>query len=183
MSELDPASLRLAAPGVQVSERLRLRELTHADDAFIMELVNDPLWLRFIGERNVHSLEEARGYIDRIRDNSYAKHGFGLWAVERPGAGEVTGICGLLKRVHLDVPDIGFAFLDRHRGQGLASEALAATLGLAHERFGLRQVAAVTDLDNLASQRVLERARFRFEQIVRWAESDDNVRLYRRTLP
>jgi ribosomal-protein-alanine N-acetyltransferase len=145
--------------------------------------VNDPLWLRFIGERNVRSLEDARGYIDRIRDGSYAIHGFGLWAAERLGAGEVTGICGLLKRAHLEVPDIGFALLERHRGQGLASEALAATLVLAHDRFGLRQVAAVTDLDNVASQRVLEGAGFRFEQVVRWAESDDNVRLYRRALP
>lgn len=76
---------------IACTERLRLRELQHADDAFILELVNDPAWLRFIGDRNVHSLEDARGYIDRLRTSS-----------ERLADSELLGLCGILQRETLD---------------------------------------------------------------------------------
>ncbi|MEQ1832349.1 MAG: GNAT family N-acetyltransferase [Candidatus Eisenbacteria bacterium] len=154
--------------------RLRLRTLEHADDAFIMELVNDPLWLRFIGDRKVHSLPAARAYIDKVRDG-YAQHGFGLWAVERLADGAVAGLCGLLKRDSLELPDVGFAFLPAFRGQGLAGEAMAATLELARTRYALARVLAITDIDNVASQGVLLRAGFAFTRTQR--ADDDGVLL------
>ena len=80
------------AVAIATSERLRLRELVHEDAAFVLELVNDPAWLRHIGDRNVHSLDDARGYVDRVRA-SYEANGFGLWVVEpRGAAGEGKGI-------------------------------------------------------------------------------------------
>lgn len=151
----------MPAMEITTTSRLRLRTLEHSDDAFIMELVNDPLWLRFIGDRNVHSLPAARGYIDKVRDG-YAKHGFGLWAVERLADGATAGLCGLLKRDSLEDPDVGFAFLPAFRGQGLASEAVATTLELARTRHALARVLAITDIDNVASQGVLLRAGFAF---------------------
>src|SRR5689334_15984596 len=99
---------------VRETPRLRLRELTGDDAAFILELVNEPGWLRFIGDRNVHSLEDARGYIERVPRASYAKNGFGLWAVDLRETGERLGMCGLIRRESLPYADIGFAFLERH---------------------------------------------------------------------
>ena len=175
----------MPAMEITTTGRIRLRELEHADDAFIMKLVNDPLWLRFIGDRKVHSLPDARGYIDKVAQG-YAKHGFGLWAVEELVGGRVSdepaGICGLLKRDTLELPDVGFAFLPAHRGKGLASEAVAATLDLARGRFGLARVCAITDLDNVASQRVLLRAGFAF---VRTQQADEDgvlLNVYERAL-
>ena len=174
---------------ITTTARIRLRELEHSDDAFIMKLVNDPLWLRFVGDRKVHSLPDARGYIDKVAQG-YAKHGFGLWAVEELVSESVSdrvsdepaGICGLIKRDTLELPDVGFAFLPAHRGKGLASEALTATLDLALTRFGLKRVCAITDLDNLASQGVLLRAGFGF---VRTQQADDGsvlLNVYERAL-
>src|SRR5258708_13254271 len=96
------------------TERLRLRELTEADAAFVMELVNEPAWLRFIGDRNVHSLDDARGYIAKGPIASYGRHGFGLWAGELAAAGAPLGICGLVNRAALDHLDLGSAFLSPH---------------------------------------------------------------------
>ena len=104
---------------ITTTRRLRLRELTYDDAAFVMELVNDPDWLRFIGDRNVHSLEDARGYVDRVRA-SYDTHGFGLWLVEPLAGGAPLGLAGLLKRATLEHPDLGFAFLPAGRGKGYA---------------------------------------------------------------
>jgi RimJ/RimL family protein N-acetyltransferase len=150
--------------------RLRLRELGDADAAFILELVNDPGWLRFIGDRNVHSLEDARGYIARGPAASYAKNGFGLWAVESRGSGEALGMCGLIRRDSLPHPDLGFAFLARHRGHGYAREASSAVVALARERFGIARLLAITDPDNTASRAVLEAVGFVFERTFTWSE-------------
>ena len=158
--------------------RLRLRELTHEDASFILELVNDPAWLRFIGDRHVHSLEDARGYINKIRDGSYAKYGFGLWAVDLLATGEAVGLCGLIRREALEHVDLGFALLERHRGHGLAREAAATVLALARERFGFAKLLAITDPDNTASQQVLEGLGFRFDRRIDWAETNEVLALY-----
>ncbi len=172
-----------APPVLARTPRLLLRELAHDDAAFIMELVNDPAWLRFIGDRNVHSLEDARGYIDKIRDGSYAVHAFGLWAVTALATGEALGMCGLIKRDTLEHVDLGFAFLERHRGKGYAREAARAALELAHARFRLVHLVAVTNLDNTASQKVLESLGFRFERQIDWEASGEVLALYAWDLP
>src|SRR5207248_2671899 len=133
--------------------RLRLDELAAGDAAFILELVNEPAWLRFIGDRNVHTLDDARGYIANGPLASYAAHGFGLWKVALAESGEAIGMCGILKRPQLERADLGFAFLARHWGRGYAREAVAAVLALARDRHHLPGLAAITDPDNRASQR------------------------------
>ena len=173
-----------AAPGriVRETARLRLRELTDDDAAFILELVNEPGWLRFIGDRNVHSLEDARGYIARGPVASYAKNGFGLWAVDLRETGGPLGMCGLIRRDSLPHADLGFAFLERHRGKGYAREAAAAAVALARERWGLRRLLAITDPDNAASRAVLEHVGFSFEREFTWSENGKQQALYAQDL-
>jgi ribosomal-protein-alanine N-acetyltransferase len=173
-----------ATPGRLVHEtaRVRLRELTDGDAAFILELVNEPAWLRFIGDRNVHSLEDARGYIARGPVASYAKHGFGLWAVDLRETGEPLGMCGLIRRESLPHVDLGFAFLARHRGLGYARESAAAAVALAQGRFGLPRLLAITDPDNTASRAVLERVGFTFEREFTWSENGKSQALYAKDL-
>ena len=167
---------------ITTTSRLRLRELTYDDAAFVMELVNDPDWLRFIGNRNVHSLEDARGYVDRVRA-SYDTHGFGLWVVEPLTGGAPVGLAGLIKRATLEHPDLGFAFLPEGRGNGFALEAASAVLELGRERFGLARVLAITSLDNVASQRLLQRVGFGPGRPGRWEDSTEDLLLFERVLP
>ena len=167
---------------VHETPRLRLREFTGDDAAFILELVNEPAWLRFIGDRNVRSLEEARGYIARGPAASYAKYGFGLWAVELRASGEPLGMCGLIHRDSLPHADLGFAFLERHRGHGYAREAAAAAVALAHERFRMRRLLAITDPENTASRAVLEHVGFVFERLFTWSELGKEQALYAKEL-
>jgi RimJ/RimL family protein N-acetyltransferase len=159
------------------TERLVLRQLTVDDDAFILELVNDPAWLRFIGDRGVRTLEDARGYILSGPVDMYERLGFGLYAVELKAGGSAIGMCGLLKRATLPDVDLGFAFLPRYSGQGYASEAAAAMLAYSHRALGLTRVLAITSPDNDRSIRLLERIGFRFEGMLQLAE-DDEVRLF-----
>jgi RimJ/RimL family protein N-acetyltransferase len=169
---------RVPVKVVHETPRLRLRELGPDDAAFILELVNEPGWLRFVGDRNVHSLEDARGYIARGPASGYARFGYGLWAVEGLESGETLGMCGLIRRDSLPEPDVGFAFLARHHGHGYAREAAAAVVGLARERFLLARLLAITVPENTASRAVLEHVGFRFVKTFTWPENGTEEALF-----
>jgi [ribosomal protein S5]-alanine N-acetyltransferase len=165
--------------GVAETPRLLLRRLDHADDAFVLRLLNDPAFLRHIGDRGVRTLEDARRYLDDGPLASYAAHGFGLFLVAlREGAGPI-GICGLLRREGLPDPDLGFALLPEHTGRGYAVEAGRAVLALARERFGLPQVLAIVSPDNPASCGVLRRLGFEDAGGIRLAAEAAELQLFR----
>ncbi|HSD83416.1 MAG TPA: GNAT family N-acetyltransferase [Anaerolineae bacterium] len=161
------------------TDRLILRQLSVDDDAFILELVNDPLWLRFIGDRGVHTLEDARNYILKGPVAMYARLGFGLYLVERKSDGVPLGMCGLIKRDALEDVDLGFAFLPEHRAQGYAYESATAVLAYGQSAFGLKRIVAITSPDNDASAKLLGKLGFTFEKMMQLA-ADDEVKLFAR---
>ncbi len=168
---------------VSSTQRLRLREFTLQDAAFVIELLNEPDWLRFIGDRGVRTLDDAKCYLREGPLASYASNGFGHWVVERRADGELLGMCGLIRRPTLEHVDVGFAFLARHRGQGYATEAARATLQHGFAVLGLARIDAITTPDNTASQRVLERAGLRREVARRLGESREELALYSVSAP
>jgi RimJ/RimL family protein N-acetyltransferase len=160
------------------TDRLNLRMLSVEDDAFILELVNDPLWLRFIGDRGVRTLEDARDYILRGPVAMYERVGFGLYLVEHKSDGVPLGICGLIKRDGLEDVDIGFAFLPEFRAQGYAYESAAAVLAYGRSVLGLKRIVAITSPDNEQSARLLEKLGFTFEKMIRLPHDSDAVKLF-----
>ncbi|HLZ67595.1 MAG TPA: GNAT family N-acetyltransferase [Aliidongia sp.] len=164
------------------TDRLILRELTIEDAPFILELVNDPDWLRFIGDKGVRTLVDARVYILAGPIAMYQRLGFGLWLVQLKTDGLPIGICGLIKRDTLEYVDIGFAFLPAHRGRGYAYEAAMACLEYGRSTLGLDRIVATTALDNDASGRLLERIGLRFERVIQLAPDSPDLKLYGRDL-
>ena len=160
------------------TERLSLRLLAGDDAPFILELVNDPDWLRFIGDRGVRSLDDARAYILNGPVASYAWHGFGLYLVELRDGGGPVGMCGLLRRDWLDDVDVGFAFLPRFRGMGLAHEAARATLEYGTGALGLSRIAAIVSPENAGSIRLLEKLGMSFQRMALPPGSEQEVCVY-----
>ncbi len=158
--------------------RLELRELTFADDAFILELLNEPGFLRHIGDKGVRSLADARQYISKGPMASYRRFGFGLYLVSLAAGGEPVGICGLLKRDTLPDADVGFAFLSRHWSRGYAVESAAAVLDHGRRRFGFKRLVAITAPENHGSIAVLERIGLKFERMVRLAADPQELKLF-----
>jgi RimJ/RimL family protein N-acetyltransferase len=159
------------------TERLQLRQFTHDDDEFILTLLNDADWKRFIGDRGVRTLAQAHTYIDGLIE-MYERHGYGLWLMVRRADGASTGMCGLIRRESLIDPDIGFAVLPGFRKHGYTAEAAAATLRYANEVAGLRRVVAITTADNASSIEVLRRLGLRFEKTVLLPPVVDELNLY-----
>jgi len=161
------------------TERLRLRHLDAEDAPMILDLLNDAGFLRYIGDRGVRSLDDARTYIAEGPVESYRRHGFGLNHVGlRDASGASIGMCGLLKREHLPDPDIGFALLPAHVSRGYAREAAQAVIAHARDMLGVRRILATTALDNAASIRLLEQLGFRFEGLVRSPGYEGDSRLF-----
>jgi RimJ/RimL family protein N-acetyltransferase len=163
---------------VLTTSRLALRELGEDDAPFILELLNDPSFIRNIGDRNVRTLEDARGYIRNGPQASYSQHGFGLWLVERTDDRVPIGMCGLLKRDALDAPDIGFAYLPAVHGKGYGFEAARAVLDHARDTLHLSRVLAIVNADNEPSARLLEKLGMRFERMVQVSENEPSLRLF-----
>ena len=159
------------------TDRLVLRELTTDDAPFILALVNDPAWIRFIGDKGVRTLDDARSYILAGPVALYRRHRFGLWLVEAKQQGAI-GMCGLIRRDTLDHVDIGFAFLPAYRGLGYAREAAAATLAYGRQVIGLDRIVAIADPDNASSIGLLERIGLAFERKIRLVPDGPELSLF-----
>ncbi len=160
------------------TERLILREFNLEDAPFIIELLNSPGWLRFIGDRGVHTRESAEKYLLNGPIKSHNENGFGLYLTEEKGSGKPVGMCGLILRNYLETIDIGFAFLESYTGKGYGSEIASATLDYAHHQLGFKKVLAITTEDNQASIRLLEKLGMRFDKIIRIPNDPESLRLY-----
>ena len=160
------------------TERLILRRLVPQDAEFMLGLLTDPAWIRFIGDRGVRSVEGARDYLANGPTAMYALQGFGLYLVELKDGAQPLGICGLIKRAGLDDPDLGFAFMPQFRGRGYAVESAQAVLDYGRSVLGMQRIVAITSPDNQASIKLLQRIGFRFERMVRLADGDDEVTLF-----
>jgi len=164
------------------TERLSLRWVTSEDAPFILAQLNEPSWLRFIGDKNVHSLDEARAYIAKGPVDMYRRLGFGLYLVELRKDGTPIGLCGLIKRDTLEDVDLGFSFLPAFWGKGYAHEAAAAVVEHGRTAFGLRRLVAITNQDNTSSIRLLERLGFRFERMFQIPGESVELKLLARAL-
>lgn len=158
--------------------RLVLRQFATQDAAFLFRLLNEPSFLRYIGDRGVRSLEDARKYILKGPVDSYRRYNFGLFLTESKSDGTAIGMCGLVKRIALTHVDLGFAFLPEFWSQGYAVEAATAVMDYARDTIGLKRVAAITSLDNAGSMRLLGKLGFMFERRIRLVGDAEELNLF-----
>ena len=160
------------------SERLVLREF-HLDDAeFILELLNEAAFLRFIGDKGVRTLADARDYLLKGPIESYRRFGFGLYLASLREDGAPIGMCGLVKREGLADVDVGFALQSRYWSRGYAVEAAAAVLDYGKRILNLGRIVAIANPDNQASIAVLEKIGLRFERMVRLSADAVELKLF-----
>ena len=152
------------SPDLQ-TPRLRLRLPSLADGPFFLELLNDPSFIRFTGDRGIRDLAGAQGYVTDRLWPIYATYGFTLLVVELQSDGTPLGICGLVQRTYLDAPDLGFGFLARHCRQGYGYESSVAVMAHARETLGLPKIYGLTSEDNVGSLRLLQKLGFHIEAL------------------
>ncbi|MFN2476430.1 MAG: GNAT family N-acetyltransferase [Chthoniobacterales bacterium] len=143
--------------------RLQLREMSAERDAlFILEALNEPAFVRNVGDRGIRNEADAAEYIRMRVEAGFAQFGFGTWLVELRDSGEAVGMCGLLKRDTLEDVDVGFTFLERFWGNGYAFEAASAVMEFGWTVAKLPRIIAITSPANASSIRLLEKLGLHF---------------------
>jgi len=160
------------------TERLFLIPSAVEDADFVLELMNTPKWLKYIGDRNVNTKEDAEKYISEKMLPQYERLGYGNFTVVRKSDGAKIGSCGLYDREGLEGIDIGFAFLPEFEGQGYGYESSSKVLELALKKYGITQLNAITSKLNLGSQKLLEKLGFKFDKYITLPKDKEEIMLY-----
>lgn len=154
------------------TQRLSLREFKLSDIEFILNLLNSPNWLEFIGDKGVKTPEDAINYLKNGPIKSYKENGFGLWLVQLKETNIPIGMCGLVNRETLKNVDIGFALLPDYVGLGYGFEIAKATMNHAKHSLGINRIIAITDSNNIASIKLLNKIGLNFEKTLKLSEDD-----------
>lgn len=160
------------------TERLYLRPSSVDDAAFMLELLNSPKWIEHIGDRNVHTLENAKEYIETKILPQLVRLGFSNYTIIRKSDGSKIGGCGLYDREGLDGIDLGFALLPQYEKQGYGYESSSAILNAGIVDFGIKEVRAITTKQNVSSQKLLEKLGMIFIKIIRIEGDPEDLMLY-----
>lgn len=139
------------------TERLYMRPTKVEDAQFILELLNTPKWLSYIGDRKVYTEKDAVNYIKSKILPQFEEKQFGNYTVIRKEDHQKIGSCGLYDREGLDGIDIGFAFLPTYEGKGYGYESTSKLMEYGKEVHGLIYVNGITVKENIGSQRLLEK--------------------------
>ena len=154
------------------TNRLELSPLELSDNAFIFDLLNTENWIRFIGNRNINSDEDAINYIQKIRDNPEADYKIVRLKDELTPIGVIT----FIKRHYLDHWDIGFAFLPEYAKKGYAFEATKAVLNDIKQDKTHKFILATTLKDNINSINLLNKLGLKYTKDI--LIGDDNLMLF-----
>lgn len=164
---------------VLTTERLSLRRFAIADAPFVLRLFNEDQFLRFVGDKDIRSLDDARRYIREVPLADYTAHSYGAYLVRRADTGTDIGLCGLYRRANLDAPDLGFAFTEASCGHGFAVEAARGVIAHARDDLHLREIAALVDPGNDRSRYLLGKLGFLREGSFRLPGETKDLCLYR----
>ena len=146
------------------TERLIIKPTNTEDAKFIFEIMNTPKYYKYIGDRNIKSLEDAENYIKNRMLLQYEKVGFGNFTIILKSDDSKIGFCGIYVRPSLETPDIGFAFFEEYEGKGYAYEASSLLKQLAKTEFGLQKLSGITVEYNHSSRKLLEKLGLKFQK-------------------
>lgn len=146
--------------------RLIIRPLEMTDDVGMFAMDSDPEVHQYVGGKPTETIEKERDVIAFIR-SQYVDFGIGRWAIEEKTTGDFVGWTGFKRMTitvndHSNFIDFGYRLTRKHWGKGYASEAARAALDYGLERFKYNPVYAMTDVDNRASRRILEKLGFQY---------------------
>ncbi|WP_452224045.1 GNAT family N-acetyltransferase [Lacinutrix chionoecetis] len=168
---------------VAETNRLIISKFTIEDAAFFMELVNTPSWLKYIGNRNINTIEQAQDRIKNSHLESYKKHGFGFYKLLLKAENlKPIGSTGIIKRPELEDVDIGFSLLPEYERMGFGFESANAVMALAKNEFNLKKICAITLESNKNSILLIEKLGLIFDKKVKPFENDKELLLFAKNL-
>ena len=139
------------------SERLLIRPTLEQDAELIYQLMNTPKFIKYVGDRELNSIEDAEKYIQDKMLPQLNTHGYSNYSLITKADGIKVGTCGLYDRDGVDGIDIGFGLLPQYEGLGYAYESASRLMKAAIEEFEIKEIKGITSKENIFSQRLLEK--------------------------
>lgn len=165
------------------TERLYFCKTTADDAPFILEILNSPTYLRYIGDRGVRTLDDARAYIEERFTAVYQRQNYGFYTAKLKSNDQPIGTFGVIKRDNLPDVDIGYALLPKFIGQGFGFEGASAIMDYARNTLGFKKLLAITVEYNHASIKLLEKLGFEYERTVRLPDDPEELMLFGHAQP
>lgn len=160
------------------TERLTISKITLKDASFLHELMNDKDWIQNIGDRGIHSIEDAENHIKERFFKSYEEFGFGFYVLRIKSTNEPIGTAGLIDRDGIEGIEIGYGLLPAYRGKGYAFEATQAIFNYAKNDLMLDKIVAIVSPHNEKSIVLLEKLGLRYERMVQLPGEDKEIKYF-----
>ena len=160
------------------SERLIIRPTLEKDAELIYQLMNSPKFIKYVGDRQLYSLEDAQKYIQDKMLPQLHSLGYSNYSLINKKNGAKIGICGLYDREGLDGIDIGFGILPEYEGLGYAFESSSRIIKAGFEELEIQDIKAITNKENISSQRLLFKLGFKLKGTIMLPNENDELLLY-----
>ena len=169
----------MTANKVFETERLILKPTSEADAEFILELMNSPKWIEYIGDRNVKTIVGAKTYIANKMIPQLLRLGYSNYTIVRKSDNVKIGTCGLYDREGLEGIDIGYALLPEFEKMGYAFEATNTIKDMAFNTFGILELSAITAKTNNPSQTLLGKLGFNLFGTTKLPNEDEELLIFK----
>ena len=143
------------------SKRLIIRPTFEQDDKLIFQLMNTPKFIKYVGDRKISSINDAKNYIKVKMLAQLYLMGYSSYTLINKSNGDKIGICGLYNRAGVDGIDIGFSILPHFERLGYAYESSSRLIKGAFEELEIEEIKAITNQDNISSKNLLKKLGFK----------------------
>jgi|SRR5690606_2290787 ribosomal-protein-alanine N-acetyltransferase len=142
------------------TNRLILRPFKLDDKDSLFQITQEENIFRYFPMKAAWSIEQAERYINH-QTLHWEKFKYGHWAVVLREPGHLIGWNGLEFLPDTNETEVGYLFSKKFWGKGYATESTQKAVQFGVDK-GLKEIIGLTDPDNIASQRVLEKSGLSF---------------------
>ena len=139
------------------TERLLVRHIDEHDVYAMFAVYSDPEAMLWVDDGKPIEWADCLRWVE-VTERNYATRGYGMSALVLRESGATIGFCGIVHPGNQPDPEVKYALLRAHWGQGLATEALLGMLAYAERDLELSHVIATIASQNSASQAVVKKA-------------------------
>jgi RimJ/RimL family protein N-acetyltransferase len=161
------------------TERLILKPTSENDSKFLFDLLNAPNWIKYIGDRNIKSIHDAKVYINIKITPQFKRHGYSVYTLIKKNDKVKIGTCGLYDRDGVEGFDLGFAMLPKYENMGYGFESAKKLINICFKEFSLDILNAITTKDNISSIKLIEKLGFKFSRIAKLPYDEKEFQLYK----
>ena len=160
------------------TERLILKATSENDSKFLFQLLNAENWIKYIGDKNINSIDDAKVYVNTKIVPQQKSHGYSVYTLIRKKDNLKIGTCGLYNRDGIEGFDIGFAVLPKYENMGYGFESAKKLINISFKEFSLDSLSAITTKDNISSIKLIEKLGFQFIKIIKLPYNEKEFQLF-----